>query len=492
METESVVIDPMRVRDLTEILRIEKLSFTTPWSKQAFLSEMLDNDRAYYLVAKVNDRPVGYIGVWLIAGEGHITNIAVHPDYRGKGIGRRLMEAIEELAKKRGATRMTLEVRVSNEVAQRLYRKLGYIAAGIRRGLLPGQRRRRHHHVEGHRVVSLCLGIETSCDETAAAVVKDGRTILSSVVASSAELHKVYGGVVPEIASRRHIELILPVVDQALDEAGVSLDDVSLHRCHAGARAGGQPAGGADVRQRAGPGQAHPLHRGEPHRRAHLRQFPRPRGPGASGGLPYRVGWPHGAPLHRGVRQRTGGWGGPGTTPRANASTRSGACWDCRTLRGRRSTAWRWREIPGRTRCPRGLAGEQSFDFSFSGLKTAALQEINRARQRGEEVSLADFAASLMAAVVDVLVDRTIQAALETGVRRVLLSGGVAASRVLRRRMEDACSRHGFSLYVPPISLCTDNAAMIVSAGYFRSLKGERSPLSLNAAPGTPALSFPL
>lgn len=133
METESIVIDPMRVRDLGDIMRIEKLSFTTPWSKQAFLSEMLDNDRAYYLVAKVNDRPVGYIGVWLIAGEGHITNVAVHPDFRGKGIGERLMRAIEDLVKKRGATRMTLEVRVSNDVAQRLYRKLGYIAAGIRR-----------------------------------------------------------------------------------------------------------------------------------------------------------------------------------------------------------------------------------------------------------------------------------------------------------------------------------------------------------------------
>lgn len=130
--TESLVIDPMRVRDLGDIMRIEKLSFTTPWSKQAFLSEMLDNDRAYYLVAKLNQKPVGYIGVWLIAGEGHITNVAVHPDHRGKGIGHRLMQAVEELAKRRGATRMTLEVRVSNEIAQRLYRKLGYIAAGIR------------------------------------------------------------------------------------------------------------------------------------------------------------------------------------------------------------------------------------------------------------------------------------------------------------------------------------------------------------------------
>lgn len=134
METEQVVIDPMRLRDIGEILKIEKLCFTTPWSKQAFLSELLDNERAYYLVAKVNDRPVGYIGVWLVAGEGHITNVAVHPDFRKRGIGQRLLEAAELIAVARAHRRMTLEVRVSNEGAKRLYQRLGYVAAGIRRG----------------------------------------------------------------------------------------------------------------------------------------------------------------------------------------------------------------------------------------------------------------------------------------------------------------------------------------------------------------------
>lgn len=135
METTetTVIVDPMRLRDLGDIMKIEKLCFTTPWSKHAFLSELLDNDRAYYLVAKVEERVVGYIGIWLVAGEGHITNVAVHPEYRQRGIGNRLMQAVEELATARNHKRMTLEVRVSNETAQRLYRRLGYIAAGIRR-----------------------------------------------------------------------------------------------------------------------------------------------------------------------------------------------------------------------------------------------------------------------------------------------------------------------------------------------------------------------
>ncbi|MBI2914651.1 MAG: ribosomal protein S18-alanine N-acetyltransferase [Firmicutes bacterium] len=130
----SLSIEPMRVRDLGEILKIERLSFPTPWSKNAFLSELLENDRAYYLVARLLDKPVGYIGVWIIADEGHITNVAVHPMCRGRGIGRKLLVSVSELARRKGAARLTLEVRVSNVRAQGLYKSLGFKGAGVRRG----------------------------------------------------------------------------------------------------------------------------------------------------------------------------------------------------------------------------------------------------------------------------------------------------------------------------------------------------------------------
>ncbi|HEY8424901.1 MAG TPA: ribosomal protein S18-alanine N-acetyltransferase [Limnochordales bacterium] len=133
-EPLTIVIDPMRVKDLNDIMVIERLSFSTPWSRAAFLSELLDNDRAHYLVARVDGRAVGYVGIWLVADEGHITNVAVHPDYRGRGVGRRLMEAITDLARRKGMRRMTLEVRKSNIRAQRLYESLGFRSAGIRRG----------------------------------------------------------------------------------------------------------------------------------------------------------------------------------------------------------------------------------------------------------------------------------------------------------------------------------------------------------------------
>ncbi|MBO8142279.1 MAG: ribosomal protein S18-alanine N-acetyltransferase [Firmicutes bacterium] len=127
----------MRVDDLDAVMEIEVRSFPTPWSRAAFEAELLDNDRARYLVARCRAgdarRVVGYIGLWLIAGEGHITNVAVHPDHRKRGVGRRLMMAAADLCRAEGARRMTLEVRPSNRVARELYRDLGFVSAGIRR-----------------------------------------------------------------------------------------------------------------------------------------------------------------------------------------------------------------------------------------------------------------------------------------------------------------------------------------------------------------------
>lgn len=135
----SVVIEPMRIRDVAGVLEVEKKSFPSPWTGAAFLSELLNNERAYYLVARPTSpgrkpRVAGYIGVWLIVDEGHITNVAVHPEYRRQGLGRQLMLAIEGWCKEQGATSMTLEVRVSNIAAQTLYEQLGYVRSGIRPG----------------------------------------------------------------------------------------------------------------------------------------------------------------------------------------------------------------------------------------------------------------------------------------------------------------------------------------------------------------------
>jgi len=131
---ELIHIEPMQLQDLHEVRAIEKLSFVAPWSYRSFLAELSENENAHYLVAKQEQRVVGYVGLWLILDEGHITNIAVHPKLRGRGIGRRLLHAIAQLARRRGVRRMSLEVRVSNARAQKLYYSLGYQKAGIRPG----------------------------------------------------------------------------------------------------------------------------------------------------------------------------------------------------------------------------------------------------------------------------------------------------------------------------------------------------------------------
>ena len=131
----AVQIEPMRVRDLTGVLSIEKQSFPTPWSRYAFLTELLENDKAYYFVARTSaGKLVGYIGMWFIINDGHITTIAVDPNYRGKGIGRQLLETAEAVGRRHDMHRFTLEVRVSNKVAHELYRKMGFVDAGIRPG----------------------------------------------------------------------------------------------------------------------------------------------------------------------------------------------------------------------------------------------------------------------------------------------------------------------------------------------------------------------
>lgn len=328
----------------------------------------------------------------------------------------------------------------------------------------------------------LCLGIESSCDETAAAVVRSGREILSSVVASQAELHKVYGGVVPEIASRRHIELILPVVDQALTEAGCQVKDIACIAATQGPGLVGSLLVGLMTAKALAFGYGLPfigVNHIEGHVYANFLAHPELKPPAVC----LTVSGGHTELLHIedfGKYERLG----------KTLDDAAGECLDKvgRVLglpypAGPEIDRLSLEGDPHAIELPRVMTDKMTYDFSFSGLKTAALNELNRRRQRGERIDVADFAASLMQAVVDQLVTRTMRAVQEKNVSRLMLSGGVAASRKLRLEMQKACDQAGIQLYYPPLSLCTDNAAMIASAGYFRFLQGDTSPLSLNPQP---------
>ena len=331
--------------------------------------------------------------------------------------------------------------------------------------------------------MALCLGIESSCDETAAAVVADGRVIRSSVIASQADLHRVYGGVVPEVASRRHIELILPVVDRALSEASTKIDEVDCIAATYGPGLVGSLLVGLMFAKGLAFAKEIPfvgVNHIEGHVYANFLEHPDLEPPAVC----LTVSGGHTEILEIkdfGEYVRLG-------------MTRDDAAGECLDKVGRvlgleypagpQIDRLAVNGDPDRYPLPRSMMDEETLDVSFSGLKTAALNLINSERQRGREVDVGDFSASLLEAVVDTLVDRCRRALLQTGAKRLMLSGGVAANRRLREKATELGESMGVSVYYPSLKLCTDNAAMIASAGAFRFMRGQTSSLALNASPG--------
>lgn len=336
---------------------------------------------------------------------------------------------------------------------------------------------------------ALILGIESSCDETAAAVVAGGREILANVIASQADLHQTFGGVVPELASRMHVEAILPVIRQALSEAGVGLADLAAIAVTRGPGLVGALLVGISAAKGLSLVTGLPLV-GVQHIAGHMAANyladPQLEPPyiclvasGAHSHLVEVISYTKFKVLARSRDDAAGeafdkiaralGLGYPG-----------GPLID-KTARGGNAAA----VVLPRTRF------EDSLDFSFSGLKTAALNHLNRLRQQAGErgctwqdlLPVRDFAASFQQAIVDVLADNTFRALQATGYRQLAIAGGVAANSLLRSVMAEKAAAAGIRLTIPPLRLCTDNAAMIAAAGYYAWQAGDLADLDLNADP---------
>jgi tRNA N6-adenosine threonylcarbamoyltransferase len=327
----------------------------------------------------------------------------------------------------------------------------------------------------------LVLGIETSCDETAAAVLDGGRKILGQVVASQDKIHGPYGGVVPELASRRHLEDILPVVRGALGQAGARLEDLDGIAVTQGPGLVGSLLIGCSVAKAIAYVHRLPLvgvNHLEGHIYAAFLEEPSPTYPF----LALVVSGGHTALyLARAPRQyeRLG----------QTRDDAAGEAFDkVAKLLG---LGYPGGPIIERT-AHAGDAHAISFstarmsdgapDFSFSGIKTAVSLHVKRHRPLGES-QVADVAASFQATVVKMLVRKTTRAALRAGVPRIVLTGGVAANGALRAAFQAECGERGWELFVPSRALCTDNAAMIAAAGHERLEAGERAPLTMNAIP---------
>ena len=331
------------------------------------------------------------------------------------------------------------------------------------------------------------LGIESSCDETAAAVVENGRTILSNVVASQVDLHAQYGGVFPEVASRQHILAIYPMVEQALRAAHMDLGEVDAIAVTRGPGLPGSLVVGVNMAKGLSIGSGLPLI-GVNHLEAHLYSAWLDSGDGEPSPEPQ---FPLLALIVSGghtelilmqdhlTYQRLG----------ATLDDAAGEAFDkvARLLGlsypgGPAIQKMALEGAPVSIKFPRAWL-EGTWDFSFSGLKTAVMREVRNLESAKQQVPVADFAASFQEAVVDVLVTKTLAAAEDFNAREILVAGGVSANKALRQRMLE---KSPLPVHIPELSLCTDNAAMIAGLGCYRFQAGQRDALDIYVLPNWP------
>ena len=514
----SARVRDMTADDLTQVQAIEDVSFPNPWTPTIFAGELSRDDRVW-LVVEDAGMVLGYAGATTRLSESHIMNLAVRQDVRRRGLAAALLSELVERLSGCGVRQVTLEVRERNTAAIALYESAGLHGVGMRPGYYaetgedalimwsdefdaPGESARLAElraralaaleTFDGRDApgtgAELVLAIETSCDETAAAVMRGGTELLSNVIASQVDFHARFGGVVPEIASRKHTEAIVPVVEQAMTEAAIALGRESLGFTeldaivvtHGPGLIGALVVGVAYAKGLSA-ATGVPLvgvNHLEGHIFANMFAFPDVRPPlvallvsGGHTSLIHMPGWGEYHTLGETLDDAAGeafdkvakvlGLGYPG----GPVISRLAADGD-----------------PHAIDFPRAMLHSGDYAFSLSGLKTAVINHIRHEREAGNEIDMPDLAASFQQAVIDVQVAKAVRATEECGVQTFVLAGGVAANAALRDALTSALQARGVRVAVPPFSLCTDNAAMIASAGTYRFRAGERLGLDAEAS----------
>lgn len=332
---------------------------------------------------------------------------------------------------------------------------------------------------------TLILAIESSCDETAVAVIKNGREVLANVVSTQIDIHKKFGGVVPEVASRKHLENINIVVQEALEQSAMTLEEMTHIAVTYGPGLVGALLVGVATAKALAFAANKPLiavHHIEGHIYANFLVDPQLEPPllclVVSGGHTAIVKIDrHGHYILLGqTRDDAAGEAYDKVARSIGLSYPGGPQIDRLAKEG----------DPAAIDLPRAWLEEDSYDFSFSGLKSAVLNYLNKMAMKQQHVEPCDIAASFQQAVIDVLVTKTMRAAQQEGLKTIVLAGGVAANSGLRQQLEEAAAAKGCTVCYPPLALCTDNAAMIGAAAHYKALRGEYADWTLNAVPNLP------
>jgi N6-L-threonylcarbamoyladenine synthase len=469
--------------DLAAIMELEKASFgNDSWSRPTMRAELMA-PHTYYLVAHQDEKILGYAGLSKVASSSSadIQTIAVSDLHRRAGIGRDLMRSLIEQASKLTATEIYLEVREDKPAPQKLYEQLGFeridrrenyyqpdgVAAIVMRLSIPTD-------VKSEPVV---LGIETSCDETGIGIVR-GTTLLANVISSSMDQHARFGGVVPEIAARAHLEALEATLQKALETAGISIKEIDAVAVTNGPGLAGALMVGVGAAKALAVAIDKPIYAVN-HLVAHVAVDILERGKLETPTVALLVSGGHTSLLL--VRDLLNDVELLGET----IDDAAGEAFDkiARVLGlsypgGPEIDKAAQNGDPKAIRFPRGLTlpkdqEKHRYNFSFSGLKTAVARHVELAESKGEQVSIADVAASFREAVVDVLVTKAINACQDNNVPRLILGGGVVANSRLREVAKARCQEAGIELRIPALSLCTDNGAMIASLGAQKILAGE-------------------
>jgi N6-L-threonylcarbamoyladenine synthase len=485
----SIVIKQATLLDLPEIMKLETASFANDaWPEETFRSE-LGAHHTFYILALEGNELVGYAGLSKLPGsdQADIQTIAVREDKRGLGIGRLLMNSLTQQATDLDAKEIFLEVRADNSVAQKLYKIFGFKQIGTRK---------KYYQPDGvdafimktdlklkKNKEPIVLGIETSCDETGVGIVR-GNTLLANIISSSMDKHAIFGGVVPEIAARAHLEALTPVLDEALEKANLTLDDIDAIAVTNGPGLAGALMVGVGAAKALSVATGKPIYAVN-HLVGHVGADILDRGELQTPTIALLVSGGHTSLLL--VRDLLNDVELLGET----IDDAAGEAFDkvARVLGlsypgGPEIDRVAKEGNPAAIRFPRGLTlpkdmEKHRYDFSFSGLKTAVARHVELAESKNEEISIADVAASFREAVVDVLIKKAVSACKELGVPRLLLGGGVVANARLREVAKEQCEANGIELRIPPFSLCTDNGAMIAILGAQLIMAG-RAPSTLD------------